>query len=93
MQAYCVKCHAKKEMKDAKAITIRRPKAHARPAAQKCLESVSPRFIGHCLMELIMGWISLCQGCSAFFILRSQQYKLLSSLGQSARLLLKSKYG
>ena len=30
MQAYCVKCHAKKEMKDAKAITMK----NGRPATQ-----------------------------------------------------------
>jgi len=30
MQAYCVKCHAKKEMKDARAITMK----NGRPATQ-----------------------------------------------------------
>ncbi len=35
-----------------------RPRVYARHAAQKCLESVRPRFIGHCLTELRRGWIA-----------------------------------
>ena len=35
MEAYCVKCHAKKEMKDAKAITMK----NGKPATQGvCLD-------------------------------------------------------
>ena len=44
MQAYCVKCRAKKEMKDAKAITMKRRmvsqqlRVYALHVAQRCLE-------------------------------------------------------
>jgi hypothetical protein len=47
MQAYCVKCRAKKEMKDAKAITMKNGRAATRasapPAVQKYSESARPK--------------------------------------------------
>jgi len=52
-------------------------------------------------MELRRGWISPCRGCSAFFILRSQQDKLLlrvensfpALLGYTGRIRLILKHG
>jgi len=52
MEAYCVKCRAKRLMKDGKEITIpgkggerRAIRVFARHAAQKCLESLGRREI------------------------------------------------
>ena len=39
MQAYCVKCRAKREMKDAKAITIQ----NGKPATQGICPTCAPR--------------------------------------------------
>ncbi len=36
MEAYCVKCHAKKEMKDAKAITMKNGKAATQGTCPTC---------------------------------------------------------
>jgi hypothetical protein len=68
VQAYCVKCRAKREMKYAKSITMKngkpanqRPKASAQPEAQKYSERKELDLLLHSLTELRRAGFSRCR--------------------------------
>jgi len=48
MQAYCVKCHAKREMKDAKAITMKNGKPAMKDAKAITMKNGKPATQGIC---------------------------------------------
>ena len=66
MEAYCVKCKAKREMKDPKEITMkngRQPRAYAQPAAPRCSESARPNnAAAHTFLDISIN-IEWCANC------------------------------
>ncbi len=79
MQAYCFKCRAKKEMKDAKSITMK----NGKPATQGVCPSCGTKMfrIGNSQTNLkladriLRGWMFPVSGCPALFLVSNHTFQ------------------